>query len=517
MPAFRAIPVRHGAALVAGPAAALLVGALLPSSMDASARAVAAMAAWMALWWLTEAIPLSATALLPAVFLPAAGVLSLRQAAAPYADPLLLLFFGGFVLGEAMQKWGLHRRIALVTVLLVGSRPRALVAGVMLATAVMSMWVSNTATAVMMAPIALSLAGLARQQAGARDAALEEELARYEVALLLGVAYAASIGGMGTIIGTPPNGVLVAIMAQEPDRLGPPIPFAAWLLVIGLPAVALLLPVAWAYLVYVGSPVRLPAFSGGRSAIRGMLRELGPVTRAEWIVMGVFFSAVAAWLFQRPIVAMLGVPTLAAGAAADKVIAVAAALLLFVIPVRVERRRLVFAMDWESARNLPWGVLILFGGGLSLASAMTATGLDQQIGHLIAHVGHWPAWALIGALILLTIFASELASNTALTTALLPVLAASAVVLGVHPLTLMLPATLAASCGFMLPAGTPPNAIVFATGRLPLRTMLRAGLRMDLLCALLLTLVFALFGRTLTAAVGDARPPDAAPVAETAR
>lgn len=490
--------------LVAGPIAAVGAYALLGGDGDLgeAGRRTTAVAVLMAVWWLTEALPLSATALLPIALFPMLGVVSIRQATAPYAHELIFLFLGGFILGLGMQRWGLHRRIALLTVMLVGTKPRRLVLGFMVATAVMSMWVSNTATAVMMMPIAMSVIGLVFAKIGKEfDPGMERDQPGPNLAtsLMLGVAYGASIGGLGTLIGTPPNLVLAS---QAREIFGQTIGFAQWMW-LGIPLVLIFLPLAWAYLVFIAFPVKLRELPGGKEMIRGELRGLGPMNRGEWTVLIVFLSTALAWIFHRPVADAVGFYSEAevggvvqrAYYLTDEGIAITAALLLFLIPVDVKKR--VFAMDWETAERLPWGILLLFGGGLSLAGAMTATEVDTFIAARVTAVGVMPDLVLILIVVAVMIFLTELTSNTAVATAFLPILAASAVGLGMHPYLLMIPAAMAASCAFMLPVATPPNAIVFSSGYVTLPQMAKAGVWLNLTGIVLITLFVYFFGGAL--------------------
>lgn len=473
-------PRASRAGLWAGIALFVLVLAI-PLPMPAAARRTAAVAVLMSVWWLTETIPLAATALLPLALFPALGVLSAADAAAPYANPVVFLFLGGFIVATAMQRWGLHRRIALGIVARAGTRPHMLVLGFMLATAFISMWVSNTATAAMMVPIGIALAELLRPQE--RDAPFP-----FATALMLGIAYAATIGGIATLIGTPPNAVFAAAAREI---AGEAIGFAEWL-VIGLPIALVLLPAAWALLVFVLYPSRaLPP--GAEEMLTGERRRLGPRTRPELVVAVVFASMAIAWLLRDP--KQIGGVTLPGIASFvpfvdDATIAIAGAVALFLLPSGAGRPVLV----WEDTRELPWGVLILFGGGLSLARAFDDSGLTAAVGDAVAALDALPLWLLIGAAVALFILLSELASNTAVAAMGMPVLAAAADGLGQDPIVFMAAGALAASSAFMLPVGTPPNAIVFGTGYVSMRQMVRAGLWLNLLSIVIVTLVALLLG-----------------------
>ncbi|MDF1562487.1 MAG: DASS family sodium-coupled anion symporter [Deltaproteobacteria bacterium] len=479
------------AALLGGPLLGWLVGWLLPADFVSSSgelvtlsdatRAAAALGVWMAIWWLTEAVNISVTALLPVLMIPLWGAGTLAEACAPYAHPLIFLFLGGFLLALSMQRWGLHRRFALRVLSVVGSRPTRVIAGFMAVTAALSMWVSNTATVVMMLPIALSVLTLVGRKLDADgDGEFEGEQANLPVALLLGVAYAGSIGGIGTLIGSPPNLIAATFLSEE---LGVPMDFVSWMKV-GLPLVVLFLPLCWWLLTRRLLPVGAAPVEGIADLLRHERESLGPVSRGEWVTLGVFCAAAALWV-SRP---YLGVPGLS-----DAGIAMGAALVLFVSPVDLRAGR--FVLEWETARGVPWGTLLLFGGGLSLAGALSATGVTELIGSFTAGLSGLPGWLVVGVVAALVIFLTELTSNTATTATLVPVLAGLAGGLGLAPAELVIPAALAASCAFMLPVATPPNAIVYGSGKVPLQQMIRAGLWLNLIGIVLITLLAALLIR----------------------
>jgi sodium-dependent dicarboxylate transporter 2/3/5 len=484
--------------LVAGPLLALALYLWLPETyVDAAgkvvplahaARATFAMMVWMATWWMTEATEIEVTSLLPIVAFPLLGVMPLAATTASYGADVIYLFLGGFVLAMAIQRWGLDRRIAFLTLHLVGARTGAIVAGIMGATAFLSMWVSNTATAAMMVPIALSVIDLVLLRRTGRTLAEHSGIPQGDVdvrnlalSLLLGVAYAASIGGLGTIIGSPPNGIFVRFYEQT---YGVEVSFAKWMLV-GMPTMLLFLPLAWFLNTRVLFPTRLSEIEGGRAWIRDERAKLGPLNRGEKATLVVFAFAVFFWVF-RPLVSGLSIAGVAPFAKlSDAGIAVAAALALFLIPV--DRAKGEKVIDWATAVKLPWGVLILFGGGLALAAATEANGVAQYIGSLARGFSGWPLLAVIVTVIALMVFMSELTSNTAQVATMLPILAALAPVLGVPPALLLLPTTIAASCAFMMPVGTPPNAIVFGTGLVRMPQMMKAGLWLNLSGILLIT------------------------------
>jgi sodium-dependent dicarboxylate transporter 2/3/5 len=458
------------------------------AAFSTAGRATAGLALWMATWWMTEAIPISATALLPIAVLPLIGAAGVGEATAPYAHPLIFLFLGGFVLSLAMERWGLHERIALGTLALIGAQPRRIVGGFMVATAGLSMWVSNTATAVMMLPIALSVIDRVARE---RDAPPDDPDGRaFALCLLLGIAYGASIGGMGTLIGTPPNLVLASFAESQ---LGRPIGFARWM-AVGLPLVVVFLPLVWLLLTRLVFPVRMEALPGGRAFVREALSRLGPVRSPERATAAIFAATAAAWVL-RPLLVRIRIGSLEPLAAlTDTGIAVTAALVLFLVPARDPRggAKSTRLMDWPTARRLPWGLLLLFGGGLSLASAIQANGVGEWIGAQVGGLSALHPYLLVTCVTAAVIFLTEITSNTATTAALVPLLASVAPGLGMDPFVLMVPAALAASCAFMLPVATPPNAVVFGSDRIRVAEMCRAGFWLNLLGIVLIPLFGAL-------------------------
>jgi len=474
------------AGLLAGPAIFLLLLLLpAPEGMTPAGWRTAAMAGWMAIWWITEAIPIAATALLPLAAFPLLGIATITATASPYANPVIFLFMGGFILATAFERWGLHRRVALAVLRGLGTRPANVVGGFMLATGAISMWVSNTATAVMMLPIALSVIPLLRTSAE-KESPSDRNFKR---CLALGIAYASSIGGLGTLIGTPPNALFAGFMEES---YGVQIGFARWM-TIGVPLVAVTLPLAWLVLTRLIYPVGREEIPGGAALFERQRQELGPISRPALAVATVTSLVAAAWVL-RPLLEGL-VPGIS-----DAGIAVVGALLLFALPAGGSTGESL--LDWEHAARLPWDVLILFGGGLSLAAAISGSGLAEWIGAALGGLEAWPAVAVTLAVTTVVIFLTELTSNTATAAAFLPVAGSVAVGMGVDPLLLAIPATLAASCGFMFPVGTPPNAIVYGTGLVSMREMARAGFLLNLLFVgaitlLTYTLVIAVFGITL--------------------
>jgi sodium-dependent dicarboxylate transporter 2/3/5 len=447
-----------------------------PSGLSTAGWRTAAVALLMAVWWVTEAIPIPATALLPLALFPTLGVLDASNAAAPYANDLIYLFMGGFLLAVTMERWGLHKRIALRIMAWVGTSPNRLVLGFMLATAFISMWISNTATAAMMLPIALAVGEMFRPQdhEGPYD---------FGIALMLGVAFASSIGGIATLIGTPPNAVLAGAVSEMFHRQ---IGFLQWM-AVGVPVAAVMLPLAWIVLTrFLHPPEKL---SGDAAAIiAGERAKLGAPSVGEKLTGLVFALTAAAWVLRSPktfgSVTIPGIQTWAPSVS-DSTIAIAAAMVLFLLPVNLERGE--FVLDWKTAKRIPWGVLVLFGGGLSLARAMDRSGLAEWIGGAVAGLGTIPTVLIIAFVVALFALLTEFTSNTATATMAMPIMAGAAMGLGVEPVMLMTSAALATSMAFMLPVATPPNAIVFSSGYLTVSQMFKAGIVLDILAVGVIT------------------------------
>ncbi len=489
--------LQHLVGFILGPAVFALILLLpAPEGMSFQAQRVAATGALMAVWWITEAIPIPATALLPIALFPILGVMPSKEAAYEYANHLIFLFLGGFFIAIAMEKWGLHRRLALHTIRLVGVSPARIILGFMVATAALSMWISNTATAMMMVPIALAVIGQTADHLAAQNSPVDTTPTRFRfaMALMLGIAYAASIGGVATIIGTPPNTIAVGLVEK---MYGQQIGFTQWML-IGLPLSVVMLFLAWLYLVKLALPPEIRALDGGRRLVHEEIKRLGRISRGELGVLAVFALVAAAWIAR-------GLLRLEHQMVHDATIAMAGAIGLFVIPIDLKRR--VFLLDWPSAVKAPWDIILLFGGGLSLAKGVERSGLAAWIGQQVSGLEGMGLAGLVVILIVVSMLLTEMTSNTATAAMLVPVAGAVAVGCALHPLGLMFAASTAASYAFMLPVATPPNAIVFGSRHLTIPRMVKVGLLLNLLGVLLITLAI-LYLMPLVWGIDLSRVPD---------
>jgi solute carrier family 13 (sodium-dependent dicarboxylate transporter), member 2/3/5 len=460
----------------------LLLGPLLfltilfviaPAGMSPEARTMLAVTAWIATWWITEAIPIAATSLLPLVLLPTLGTMSIGTTAASYSHPMVLLYMGGFMIAMAIEKWNLHRRIALNIIAFIGTNIQLIILGFMLATAFLSMWISNTATSLMMLPIAIAVVSQLTEGLLPGSAVNPKDIGK---ALMLGIAYSASIGGLATLIGTPTNIILASVVKE---MYGYEISFAQWMS-FGLPISIVLLLLCWAYLTksaYV-FPAKL-AIAGGKEAIENQKKALGPITVEEKRVSWVFGLVSLCWILRTFLLQDL-IPALD-----DTIIAIAGVLMLFVIPSSYPKTKL---LDWNTAEKIPWGILLLFGGGLSLAEGFKVTGLAAYIGGQFEFLDYMPFFLFLLIIIAAVNFLTEITSNVATASMILPILAAVSYSMGVHPFGLMVAATMASSCAFMLPVATPPNAVVFGAGYLSIPDMVKAGIWMNIISIILITL-----------------------------
>ena len=438
-------------------------------------RAVAAVTILMGVWWMTEAIPLAATALLPLVIFPLAGVGAIKEVGAPYASATIFLFMGGFLIALSLQRWNLHRRLALYVVKLIGTSPKRLILGFMLATGFLSMWVSNTATAVVMLPIGTSVLALTAETVGGWD-----KQKKFATALMLGIAYSASIGSLGTLIGTPPNAFLNAYMAETWDvTLG----FGRWM-AVGVPMAAIFLIIAWLLLITVFKP-EMTEIPGGRELIDDEIKALGPWTRPQIMTGIIFLFAAAAWVTLPLVLKEFENYD-------DAIVGIAAGILLFILPADNQRR--IRLLDWKTANEMPWDVLLLFGGGLSLSAMFNKSGLSLWIGEMAKGLSVLPTVLIVAAVAALVLFLTEITSNTATAATFIPIMGGVAVGVGltaegdINVLLLTIPVALAATCAFMLPVATPPNAIAYGSGYVKIGEMIKGGLGLNILGIFLITL-----------------------------
>lgn len=468
----------HQVGLVAGPLVCvlMLLTESYQASMDIVAWRTAGIALWMAIWWATEAVPVAATALLPIATFSLLGVASVNAAVAPYAHPTIFLFLGAFMLAAAVEKWHLHKRIALFILARTGTDGRRLIGGLMATSAFLSMWISNTSATMMLLPIALSVVSVIRDNVD--ESVTPGELRDFQTAMLLGLAYAATIGGVATLIGTPPNALLAAFLEKNYQVS---ISFFDWML-LGVPIALVMLPITWGLLTRVIYKVTIPASQATHQHLRELQAELGPMSQAEQRIALLFAAVIAGWILRLPVSQWLGIEGLS-----DTGIVMVAAISLFIVPNQRGSTQKLLA--WEDTSQLPWGVLVLFGGGLSLAATISSSGLALWLGENLSALSAFGSLVLIIAAVVLVIFLTELTSNLATTATFLPVVAAIAIQAGISPLLLCIPITLAASFAFMLPVATPPNAVVFASGMVSIPQMLRAGILLNIIGALLLSLV----------------------------
>ena len=456
-----------------GPSAFLAIYYFVESpGLNPEAQAMLALTAWMAIWWITEAMPIAGTALLPLIFMPLLGLLKIDSVSANYMHPTVLLYMGGFLLATGIEKWNLHRRIALNIINLLGTDLRRIVLGFILATGFLSMWISNSATALMMLPIGLAVVGQFKVQLGPNQEDLASHLGKN---IMLGIAYASSIGGMATLIGTPTNAILSAVVKEMYDYS---IAFDEWML-FGLPFSLILLGICWYYLVSFGNPLPKSFRLGdAKTVVSDQLKSLGKITFEEKTVLIVFALVCFSWISRSFLLVKL-LPEID-----DSIIVLVGVVLLLLLPSSRAGERI---LDWKTAEKIPWGVLILFGGGLALAEGFKETGLAEWIGQSFTAIEGVSFFVLLLIIVAAVNFLTEVTSNVATASMILPILASVALKLDLHPFGLMVGATLAASCAFMLPVATPPNAVVFGSGYLQVKDMVKAGFWLNILSILIIT------------------------------
>ncbi|GAK02262.1 solute carrier family 13, member 2 [Geomicrobium sp. JCM 19037] len=467
--------------LLLGPTLFLLIYLFFdPPGLGPDGVAVLAVTLWIATWWVTEALPIPATSLLPLILLPTTGAMEGGDVASAYGDDIIFLFLGGFFIATAMEKWNLHKRMALFIISVIGTSTQRILLGFMLATGFISMWVSNTAAVMMMIPMGLAIT--AQVASALKGKPEEKDFPKFEKSLIFAIGYAGTIGGVGTLIGTPPN---IILAGQMQEIFGIEISFATWML-FGVPLVIIMLAVAWLYLGRMAFRTSIKHLPGGREVIQEERHKLGKTTYEEWMVGMVFLLAAFLWItrgffWSGDDALIVEIPGIS-----DGLIAVLAAVLLFSIPaVRAQGGRI---LTWADSRDIPWGVLLLFGGGLAIAQGFTSSGLSDWLGEQLTVLDGFHLFIIIASATLLIMMMTEITSNTATATMILPVVAALAVALDVHPFALMIPCAMAANMAFMLPVGTPPNAIMFGTGKLRIIEMVKTGFALNIVATIVIVL-----------------------------
>lgn len=446
-----------------------------PGVLSAKSIVVLGLGAWMVTWWATEAMPIPVSALLPMILFPLLGVATVREASAPYGDPVIFLFMGGFTLALGLERHNLHTRIALNLIRLTGTSGNGIILGFMLSTALISMWISNTATAIMMLPIASSVTSLLAKETGQGE---DPRFKKFATGLMLAIAYAASIGGIATIIGTPPNVVMVGFMKRFYDL---DVSFTRWMMV-GIPLMILALASCYFVITRILFRNHLPSIQGSAELIQRKLAELGKLSREEKMVLTVFSVTCFFWIFRQNLNGMIGKNLLD-----DTTIAMAGGVIMFLVPVNLSEQK--FLLDWSDMKELPWGILLLFGGGLCLADGMEKSGLVQIVGNYFSNQSGISTGVLVFSLTAISMGLTELMSNVALVTIFVPVVFGIADGFHLNPIWLAMPVTFAASCAFMMPISTPPNAVLFATGYIKIRDMIRTGLLLNLFCLIIITIL----------------------------
>ena len=445
-----------------------------PAELSYEGKTVIAVTLWVATWWITEALPIPVTSLLPILLLPLAGNITSAEVTSSYGNDIIFLFLGGFFLAAALEKWNLHKRIALLILMVMGTKTNKLLLGFMFATGFLSMWISATATAMMMMPMGLALITQLKESSAINFN--KSEITKFEKALLFSICYAATVGGMATIVGNPPNMVLVAQMQQffEID-----IYFGVWM-IFAMPIVLLIMFFSWLYLTRVAFPLKIKSIPGGKELISKEKQALGKVGTEEKIVIVIFLFTAFMWI-TRGFIWNNIFPNLT-----DGMVAILAAMLLFFAPASKKKGGRI--LDWDDSKNISWGILLLFGGGLAIASGFQSSGLSEWIGSNLLLLENLPLWVVITVSVILVLLLTEITSNTATATILLPIMAAVSIALDFHPFALMISAVFAANAAFMLPVATPPNAVIFSTGRISILDMVKVGFAMNIFTAIVVIL-----------------------------
>ncbi|SHH38052.1 MULTISPECIES: DASS family sodium-coupled anion symporter [Virgibacillus] len=447
-----------------------------PEGLSQQGLAILASTIWVAIWWMTEAIPIPATSLLPIILFPLTGGLDIGTTTSSYGSDTIFLFMGGFMIALAMEKWNLHRRIALSIISVIGTNTNRIILGFMVATGFLSMWISNTATAMMMVPIGLAII-YQISDALKDDPSIDtsKENFAFGKALMLSIAYSASVGGIATLIGTPPNAALAGVINK---MYGIELSFAKWML-FGVPIAWVFIFIIWFYLIKIAYPLKLKQLPGGKAVIHQEKQKLGKPSAEEKAVFTVFILAALAWITRSFLLVQIN-PNIN-----DAIIAMSAAILLFLLPSKNYKD--TFLLDWNTAVKLPWGILLLFGGGLAVAAGFTQSGLSEWIGNQLTALQGIHIFIVLLVVAGLVIFLTEITSNTATANMMYPIMAALALALGVHPFAVMIAAGVASSCAFMLPVATPPNAVVFGSGYLRIPDMVKAGVALNIIGSILVT------------------------------
>ncbi|WP_174614302.1 SLC13 family permease [Virgibacillus ihumii] len=463
--------------LILGPALFILTLLFFqPEGLSDPAQAILASTIWIAVWWITEALPIPVTSLLPIILFPLTGGLDIGATTSSYGDDTIFLFMGGFMIALAMEKWNLHKRIALTIISIIGTNTERIILGFMVATGFLSMWISNTATAMMMVPIGLAIIYQVSEALKDDDSIdTSRENFGFGKALMLSIAYSASLGGIGTLIGTPPNTILAGAIS---NLYGIELSFAKWML-FGVPFAWVFIFITWFYLVKVAYPMKLKQLPGGREVIQSEKKKLGNPSFEEKAVFVIFIAAALSWISRSFILAEINENI------NDAVIAMTAAVILFAIPAKNKQGDRL--LDWDTAVKLPWGILLLFGGGLAIAAGFQDSGLSEWLGKQLSVLEGINIIIILLAVTALVIFLTEITSNTATASMMYPIMASLSVALGVHPFALIIAAGVAASCAFMLPVATPPNAVVFGSGYLRIPDMAKAGFALNILGIVLVT------------------------------
>ncbi|MDH6673946.1 sodium-dependent dicarboxylate transporter 2/3/5 [Paenibacillus sp. LBL] len=466
--------------LILGPALFILTMLFFqPDGLSTEGKSVLAVTLWIATWWITEAIPIPAASLLPLILLPVTGAMQGSEVASSYGNDIIFLFLGGFFIATAMEKWNLHKRMALFIISMIGTSTQRILLGFMVATGFLSMWVSNTAAVMMMVPMGLAIT--AQVASALKGRPEEKDLPKFEKSLIFAIGYAGTIGGLGTLIGTPPN---IILAAQMNELFGITISFAQWML-FAVPVVIVMLFFTWFYLGKMKFNTSIKQLPGGRELIQSERGKLGKLSFEEGMVGAVFVFAAFMWITREFLWVEDGLLIPIPGIS-DGMIAIMATALLFMIPAKAKTSSRI--LNWSDSKEIPWGVLLLFGGGLAIAAGFRSSGLSDWMGEQLTILNGSHLIVIISCATLLIIMMTEITSNTATATMILPVVAALAIALGIHPFALMVPCAMAANCAFMLPVGTPPNAIIFGTGKIKIIDMVRAGFSVNIFATIIIIL-----------------------------